>query len=273
MRGIELLKAVLIGIVQGVTEWLPVSSTGHMILLDSFLKLDGGEGFWELFLVTLHLGSLCAVLGVLSKRFRAALARGEDGYRSKRLLLFALLGCLPAGFAGIFLEDALEALFYNPLSVSLVLLFYGVVFVLMERLRRGQAPRVECAEALSLRDALVIGLFQVLALVPGTSRSGATILGASILGVGRSAAAEFSFLMALPLMAGATLFQCRGLVTAGVTLTPNEWGVLAVGALSAFLVSRATVSFLLDFVRNHSFEVFGWYRIALSALLLLCTLV
>ena len=273
MGGIELLKALLVGIVQGITEWLPVSSTGHMILLDSFLKLEGGDAFKGLFLVALHLGSLFAVMGVFLRRFRSAvLDRGAVGRQNRRLLLLALVGCLPAGIAGVFLEDQLEALFYNPRSVSLVLLLYGVVFVLMERLRRARVPRLNNTEELSLLDALLIGLFQVLALVPGTSRSGATILGATLLGVGRSAAAEFSFLMALPLMAGATLFECRGLVATGISLTFAEMGALAVGMLAAFLVSRVAVGFLLDFVRKHSFEVFGWYRIFLSVVLLLYTL-
>ena len=270
MRGIELLKALLIGIVQGITEWLPVSSTGHMILLDSLLRLEGGESFKALFLVALHLGSLLAVFGLFLKRFRSAVCgRGDSGRQDRRLLIFALVGCVPAGIAGVLFEDRLEALFYNPLSVSVVLLLYGIFFVLMERLRRSQPPRVENTAELSLRDVLCIGLFQALALVPGTSRSGATILGASLLGVGRSAAAEFSFLMALPLMAGATLLEGCDLVAAGITISLTEWGALVVGMLSAFFVSRIAVKFLLDFVKRHSFEAFGWYRILLSALLLI----
>ena len=272
MGGIELLKALLIGIVQGITEWLPVSSTGHMILLDSFLGLEGGEAFKDLFLVALHLGSLLAVFGIFLRRFRSALEGSATGRQNRRLLLFALLGCLPSGIAGVFLDDKLEQLFYDPLSVSLVLLFYGVVFILMERLGKGRAIRIGNAEELSLSDALLIGIFQVLALVPGTSRSGATILGATLIGVGRSAAAEFSFLMALPLMAGATLFECRSLVSAEVALSQTEWGALAVGMFSSFLVSRVAVGFLLEFVRKHSFEAFGWYRVFLSGILLLSPL-
>lgn len=272
MRGIELLKALLIGAVQGITEWLPVSSTGHMILLGSFLGLRGSEGFEGLFPVALHLGSLFAVFGVFHRRLRLSFDGGPLGRRNRRLLLFVFLGCLPAGVAGVFLEDLLETYFYNPLSVSLVLLLYGILFILMEHRRKGREPRIGDAEELSLRDALFIGAFQVLALVPGTSRSGATILGATLIGVGRSPAAEFSFLMALPLMAGAALFECRGLVTAGWALSPTEWGSLAAGMLSAFLVSRITVDFLLNFVKKHSFEIFGWYRILLSAALLLLSL-
>ncbi len=272
---LELLKALFIGIVQGITEWLPVSSTGHMILFDEFVKLNTTPEFKEFFLVVIQLGSILAVLVTFFHKLNPISKRKSAAERRDTLRLWGrvIVGCLPAGIVGVLLDDWMEATFYNFVTVAIALLAYGVVFVLLERKWHDRKMRVTELSALSLRDALLIGCFQVLSLIPGTSRSGSTILGASLLGVGRTAAAEFSFFMALPVMAGASLLKGYKFVSSGVGISTTEIGILAVGLLVAFLVSLLAIRFLMDFVRRHSFEAFGWYRIALGTLLILYWLI
>lgn len=272
---LELLKALFIGIVQGITEWLPVSSTGHMILFDEFIKLDTSPEFKEFFLVVIQLGSILAVLLTFFRKLNPFSRKKSPAERQGTLRLWGrvIVGCLPAGVIGLLLDDWMEATFYNFVTVAIALLAYGVVFVLLERGWRSRHPRVAEVSELSVRDALLIGCFQVLSLIPGTSRSGSTILGASLLGVGRTAAAEFSFFMALPVMAGASLLKGYKFVASGVGISTTEIGILAVGLITAFLVSLLAIRFLLDFVRRHSFEAFGWYRIALGTVVLLYWLI
>lgn len=272
---LELLKALLIGIVQGITEWLPVSSTGHMILFDEFVKLKTTPEFKEFFLVVIQLGSILAVLVTFFHKLNPLSKRKSPAERRATLSLWGkvVVGCLPAGIIGVLLDDWMEATFYNFVTVAIALLAYGIVFVLLERKWHDREMRVTDLSALSLRDAFLIGCFQVLSLIPGTSRSGSTILGASLLGVGRTAAAEFSFFMALPVMAGASLLKGYKFVTSGVGISTTEIGILAVGLVVAFLVSLLTIRFLMDFVRRHSFEAFGWYRIALGAVVILYWLI
>ncbi len=272
---IELIKAFFIGIVQGITEWLPVSSTGHMILFDRIVKLNTTQEFMDFFLVAIQLGSILAVLVAFFHRLNPFSGKKSEDEKRKALALWGrvIVGCIPAGIAGVLLDDFLEEHLYNGPAAAVIvasaLVVYGVLFILIERRARGRKMRVEDASDLSYRDALLIGLFQILSLIPGTSRSGSTILGACLLGVGRTAAAEFSFFMALPVMAGASLLKGYKFVTSGVGVSGTEIAVLLVGITVAFLVSLLAIRFLMDFVKKHSFEAFGWYRIALGALVLL----
>ena len=272
---LELLKALFIGIVQGITEWLPVSSTGHMILFDEFVKLDTTPEFKEFFLVVIQLGSILAVLVTFFHKLNPIAKSKSLAERRETLSLWGkvIVGCIPAGVIGVLLDDWMEATFYNFVTVAIALLAYGIIFVLLERKWRDREMRVKDLSELTVRDAFLIGCFQVLSLIPGTSRSGSTILGASIIGVGRTAAAEFSFFMALPVMAGASLLKGVKFVTSGVGISTTEIGILAVGLIVAFLVSLLAIRFLMDFVRRHSFEAFGWYRIVLGAVVLLYWLI
>ena len=277
MEIIELIKAVLIGIVQGITEWLPVSSTGHMILFDEFVKLDVSAEFMDFFLVSIQLGSILAVLVLFfSKLNPFSRKKTKDEQRATySLWLHIIVGCIPAAVIGVLFEDQIDALFYRGgrayVVVAIALLVYGVAFIVIEHLRnKKKTPdRIEKTENIGYRDALLIGCFQILALIPGTSRSGSTVLGACLLGVARPAAAEFSFFMAMPVMAGASLLKGLKFLSTGVAMTTNEIGVLVVGTVTAFVVSLVAIRFLMDFVRRHSFAAFGWYRIALGAAVLL----
>ncbi len=268
---IEVLKAILIGVVQGITEWLPISSTGHMILLDAFVGLEVSSEFFDFFLVAVQLGSILAVL-VLFFDTLCPWGPGkgaEDRRRAKGLLLRVFVGCLPAAAFGVLLDDWLEEHTYNFWVVALALIAYGVVFILLERWRGRRTRGAETVEEITVKEAFLIGCFQVLSLIPGTSRSGSTILGASLLGVGRTAAAEFSFFMAIPVMVGASLLKGGKFLLSGAEMTGTEGAVLAAGMLTAFLVSLSVIRFLLEYVRRHSFGAFGWYRIALGLVVLL----
>ncbi len=269
------MKGIFIGIVQGITEWLPISSTGHMILFDELVELEVTPPFLEFFLVAVQLGSVLAVLVLFFGKLNPCGGRKttEEKRRVRRLLMHVLIGCIPAGIVGLLLDDWLDEHFYNFFVVSLALVFYGVVFVLLERRRRDRAFRVASVQEITARDAFLIGCFQVLSLIPGTSRSGSTILGASLLGIGRTAAAEFSFFMAIPVMAGACLLKGAKFLLSGNGISATEAAVLVAGTLTAFLVSLTVIRFLLDFVRRHSFLAFGWYRIALGAVVLLYWLI
>ena len=274
MEILELIKAVIIGIIQGITEWLPVSSTGHMILFDEFVTLKASEEFKEFFLVAIQLGSILAVCVLFFHKLNPFSGKKSAAEKRAtwRLWGHVLVGCLPAAVVGVLLDDWFTAHFYSFGVVGAALLVYGVAFILIER-RRKNALRIGDVGDLTLRDALLVGCFQVLSLIPGTSRSGSTILGAMLLGIGRTAAAEFSFFMALPVMAGASLLKGAKFVASGVGITPTEIGILVVGLTVAFAVSLVAIRFLMDFVRRHSFEVFGWYRIALGGVVLLYGLI
>lgn len=267
---IELLKAFFIGIIQGITEWLPVSSTGHMILFDEFVKMQVSPDFKEFFLVVIQLGSILAVCVLFFHRLNPFSATKSQAEKKDTFRLWGkvLVGCIPAGVLGVLLDDWFESNFYNFLTVAIALIVYGIAFIVVERKKAGKTPRVESVSDLSLRDAFSIGCFQVLSLIPGTSRSGSTILGASLLGVGRTAAAEFSFFMALPIMAGASLLKAAKFVLSGVGMSGVEIGVLAIGLAVSFGVSLLAIRFLMDFVKRHSFEPFGWYRIALGVVVI-----
>lgn len=268
---LELLKAALLGVVQGVTEWLPISSTGHMILLDEVLSLDVSESFMSMFRVVIQLGSILAVLVLYFHRLNPFSPRKSAAEKKTCFSLWGkiLLAVIPAGVAGVLLDDWLDAHLYNYITVAVTLIVYGVAFIVIERVNKNKKPR--CAEVDDIRPstALKIGCFQMLSLIPGTSRSGSTILGGMLCGVARPAGAEFSFFLALPVMLGASLLK---LLKFGFSFTGEELAILAVGTAVAFLVSLAAIRFLVSFVRRHSFEAFGWYRIALGVLVLVCFL-
>lgn len=269
---LEFLKAILIGIVQGVTEWLPVSSTGHMILLDSLLELDVSAAFMEMFRVVIQIGSILAVVVLYFGRlnpFAPSKSRPER-IATWRLWGLVVLGVVPSGIIGLLLDDFFDAHFYNVPTVACTLILYGAAFILIERRRR--SPAVTSTDALTPRRALGIGCFQVLALIPGTSRSGSTILGASLLGLDRATAAEFSFFLAIPTMLGAGGLKLLkfglDLAVGEVACSAREWALLAAATAVAFAVSLAAIRFLTDFVKRHTFAAFGVYRIALGLLVI-----
>ncbi|MDR3278609.1 MAG: undecaprenyl-diphosphate phosphatase [Oscillospiraceae bacterium] len=256
---LELLKAVIFGLVEGVTEWLPVSSTGHMILLDKFLKLDVSPEFWAVFLVVLQ---LAAALSVAAVYFKRLFPISHGGIDPKILSLWGkiLLACLPAAVIGLLFDEKLNALFYNWQTVSVALIFYGVLFIIVEKTRKS-VSKIDGMSQLSVKSAFFIGMFQLLSLIPGTSRSGATILGAVLLGASRTVAADFSFFLALPVMLGASLLK---LTKFGFSFSGAELAILLTGAASSFLVSLAAIKFLTGYVKKHDFKAFGVYRAALG---------
>ena len=271
MQFFEFLKAFLIGIVQGITEWLPVSSTGHMILLNSVLKLNVSEAFWEMFLVVIQLGSILAVLVLFWQRLNPFSAQKSPSERKTTLALWlhVIVAIIPSGIVGVLLDDWFDAHLHHAIPVAVALITYGIVFLFLERLPGRDKQQIVSAEAVSYRTALLIGAFQVLSLIPGTSRSGSTILGAMLLGLSRTAAAEFSFFMAVPTMLGASGIKILKFVLDGETaITGSEWIILTVGCATAFLVSLAAIRYLMDYVKRHSFAAFGVYRILLGALVI-----
>ena len=271
MKFIEILKAFLIGIVQGITEWLPVSSTGHMILFNSFLKLDVSEAFWDMFLVVIQLGSILAVLVLFWQRLNPFSVKKTKQEKKQILSLWfhVILAIIPSGIVGVLLDDWFDAHLHRAIPVAIALIVYGVIFLFLERLPKRRGDEITSADAVSFRTAFLIGLFQILSLIPGTSRSGSTILGAMLLGLSRTAAAEFSFFMAVPTMLGAGGIKVLKFVTDGsAAISGSEWCILAIGCATAFAVSLIVIRYLMDYVKRHSFAVFGVYRIILGALVI-----
>lgn len=268
MGFIEFLKAALIGVIQGITEWLPISSTGHMILADEFIRLGMTDEFKEMFFVVVQLGSILAVVVLYFHRLNPFSPRKSLKEKKSTMSLWAkvLIGAVPAGIVGVLFNDILDALFYKPVPIAAALIIYGVLFILLENRNKKRKPKYTSLEQMSYMTALEIGLFQMLALIPGTSRSGSTILGAIIVGTARPVAAEFSFFLAIPMMLGASAIK---LLKFGVQFTGAEWGVLVTGTLVAFAVSVAAIKFLVGYVRKHDFKAFGYYRIVLGAAVLL----
>ena len=270
---VEILKAILFGIVEGITEWLPISSTGHMILLDEFVTLDVSPEFWEVFLVVIQLGAIFAVVILFWNKifpFDFSTKGRKKGVIRKDIFQMwfkVIAACVPAMIYGILLDDLISPYLYNATVVAVMLILFGVAFIVIENWNRGRKPRVKSITALTYRDALLIGLFQLIAaILPGTSRSGATIVGALLIGVSRTVSAEFTFFLAIPVMFGASLLK---LVRAGFAFTGSEVLLLVVGMVSAFVVSMLVISFLMGYIRKHDFKVFGWYRIVLGILVLL----
>ncbi len=279
---LEYLKIILIGIVEGITEWLPVSSTGHMILFERLLPLEMmSPSFYSMFLYVIQLAAILAVVCFFFYRLNPFSRRKSkaEAKSTWRIWLLVLIGIIPAGVVGVALDDLIDeyvvASDFGPFVVAATLILYGILYVVLERARKNKPFAVADIGDLTPRQALYIGLFQCLSIIPGTSRSGSTILGGMALGVSRVAAAEYSFFMAIPIMAGMSLlkvgkYALRAIEgVEGYACTGTELGLLLVGSLVAFLVSFMCIRFLMDFVRRHSFEVFGWYRIALGFLVIL----
>ena len=270
---IELLKAVLFGIVEGVTEWLPISSTGHLILLDEFITLNMSEEFKSMFDVVIQLGAILAVIVLFFHKLNPFSPTKSEGEKKQTWQLWfkVVAAIIPSGIVGVLFDDWMEAHFHNATVVSIALIVYGVAFILVERrnARRVGGKTVEDVYAIDYRTALLIGCFQCLSLIPGTSRSGSTILGGILLGASRSAAAEFSFFMAIPTMLGASGIKLLKFFLTGVGFAGSELAVLLVGCLVSFLVSLLVIRGLMNYVRNHSFSAFGVYRIILGAAVLL----
>lgn len=275
----ELLKAILFGIVEGITEWLPISSTGHMILLDEFVKLDVTPEFWEMFLVVIQLGAILAVVVLFWNqiwpfgRKNNQNPAAESGFLSCckkdtwQMWFKIIAACLPAAVVGILFDEFFESLFYNGICVAIALIVFGVGFILIENRNKGTAAQINSLNGITYKTALIIGFFQLIAAIfPGTSRSGATILGALLIGVSRTVAAEFTFFLAIPVMFGASLLK---IVKFGFSFTENEMMILTAGMITAFLVSIIVIKFLMGYIKKHDFKVFGWYRIILGILVLI----
>lgn len=286
MEIIEIIKTIIIGIIQGITEWLPISSTGHMILANEFLKLNVSESFWQMFLVVIQFGSILAVVVLyfsklnpfsITHRKNYIKENPNAGFFAKQwailkpetisLWLKVIVAVVPAGIIGVLFDDLLEEKLYNYITVAITLILYGILFILLEN--NPKAPKIKNLDTISYKTALLIGVFQVLALIPGTSRSGSTILGAVFLGCSRAVAAEFSFFLAVPVMLGASALKIGKYALdqseAGLALfTSNEWVTLILGMVVAFVVSLFAIKFLVNFVKKHDFKVFGYYRIVLG---------
>ena len=268
---IEILKAVLFGIVEGITEWLPVSSTGHLILLNEFVRLNVSEEFGSMFDVVIQLGAILAVIVLFFHKLNPfAPSKSETEKKQTWNLWFKVIAAiLPSGVVGVLLDDWMDAHLHNGIVVSITLIVYGIAFILVERRNQGKRLKViGDVHDIDYRTALLIGAFQCLSLVPGTSRSGSTILGAILIGVGRSAGAEFSFFMAIPTMLGASAIKGLKFILSGVAVTGTEIGVLIVGSVVSFIVSMLVIKGLMEYVRKHSFSAFGVYRIALGIIVL-----
>lgn len=264
----ELLKVIVIGIIQGITEWLPISSTGHMILAEELLKLNVSDEFMEMFRVVIQFGSILAVVVLYFKKLNPfAPSKTQAEKRDTWTLWFkVLVGIIPAGVVGVLLDDWLDEHLYNYVTVAAALIVYGILFIVIEKRNKNRSLPTKILSELTYKKSLAIGAFQMLSLIPGTSRSGSTIIGASILGCERPVAAEFSFFMAIPVMLGASLLK---LVKFGFDFTSTELIVMAVGVVTAFVVSIAAIKFLMDYIRKRDFSVFGWYRIVLGIIVLI----
>ena len=265
----EILKAILFGIVEGITEWLPISSTGHMILLNQFVTLNVTPEFWEMFLVVIQLGAILAVVllfwnKIFPFRFKEKPVIQKDIFT---LWFKILVACIPAAVIGLAFDDVFEALFYNPWCVAIALIVFGVAFIIVESKNKNITPKITTLGSITYKTAFIIGIFQLIAAIfPGTSRSGATIVGALLIGVSRTVAAEFTFFLAIPVMLGASLLK---LMKFGLRFTGEEAAILLTGMASAFIVSIIVIRFLMSYIKRHDFKVFGWYRIVLGMVVLL----
>lgn len=271
MSLVETLKIIVLGIVEGFTEWLPISSTGHMIILDEFIKLECSEEFKEMFLVVIQLGAILAVLLLFwNKIFPFQFKdKRKPVIEADKIVLWCkiIVACIPAAVVGILLDDVFEALFYHAVPVAIALIVFGIAFILIERGNEFRQPRIKKMEDIDFKTALIIGVFQLIAAVfPGTSRSGATIVGALLVGVSRTAASEFTFCLAIPVMFGASLLK---ILKFGLSFTGMEAAILLVGMVVAFVVSIIVIRFLMDYIKKHDFQVFGWYRIVLGLIVIL----
>lgn len=265
----EFLKIILLGIIEGITEWLPVSSTGHMLLFDAFVPLEMSESFKEMFFVVIQLGAVLAVVTVFWRKMLPVTVYNKKvtlERQSVEMWLKVAVACVPSGIAGLLFDDWLEEKFGTPLTIAAMLIIYGVLFIIIELRNAKQPPKIFSLQGIDLKTAALIGLFQVLSLVPGTSRSGATIVGALLIGVSRTAAAEFTFFLAVPTMLGASAFK---ILKFGFDFSQNELVSLIVGMAVAYAVSMFAINFLMNYIRRKDFKAFGIYRIILGTVILL----
>lgn len=279
---IEIIKSVIFGIVEGITEWLPISSTGHLILVEQFLKFSQvSEGFWEMFEVVIQLGAIMAVVLLYIKKIWPFTTNKDKGIKKVGLLSFLnkdvmnlwgkiLVACVPAAIIGLLFDEVFEKLFYNPVCIAIALIVFGIAFIVVENMNKGKRAKnqeKETTSQITYKDALIIGIFQLIAAIfPGTSRSGATIIGALLIGLSRPNAAEFTFYLAIPTMFGASLLK---LLKFGLGFTGIELAILLVGMIVSFLVSVAVIKFLMNYIKKHNFKAFGYYRIILGIVVLL----
>ncbi len=270
----EILKIIFLGIVEGITEWLPISSTGHMLLVDEFISLNMSEEFKEMFFVVIQLGAIIAVVVMFWKKmWPFQLMDKSQSVVNKGIInmwLKVVVACIPSAVLGLLLDDILEEYFGGAVSIAIMLIVYGIAFILVESRNKKRTPAVEKLDDITYRTAFIIGLFQVLSMIPGTSRSGATIIGALLIGVSRTAAAEFTFFLAVPTMLGASALK---LVKFGFDFTSQEIIALIIGMAVAFVVSLLCIKFLMSFIKKHDFKVFGWYRIVLGIIVLIYFLI
>lgn len=269
MSILEILKAVFFGIVEGVTEWLPVSSTGHLILLDEFIQLNESAEFKSMFDVVIQLGAIMAVVVLYWKQIFPFSFKTKPVIKKDIFTLWfkILTACIPAAVVGLLFDEVFEKYFYNPVSVSIALIVIGIAFIILESFNKGKKTRVNSLSEITFKDALLIGIFQLLAAVfPGTSRSGSTIMGGLAIGVSRSVIAEFTFFLAIPVMFGASLLK---MVKFGLAFTASQAAILGIAMVVAFVVSIVVIKFLMGYIKKHDFKVFGWYRIILGALVLI----
>ena len=265
---LDILKAIIFGIVEGVTEWLPISSTGHLIIMEELLKLDQGDAFFEMFQVVIQLGAILAVVVLYFHKLNpfSPTKTQKQKLMTWQIWIKVVIGCLPAGVIGILFDDLIDKVFYHWYVVALTLIIYGVLFIVVENYQQGKEPRAAKFSQLSIQMVLIIGVFQMLAMIPGTSRSGATIVGALMIGVSRSLAAEYTFFLAIPVMFGASLLK---LVKFGFAFTGMQVAVLLVGMVVSFGVSIVAIKFLMSYIKKNDFKVFGYYRIVLGVLVFL----
>ena len=272
MEFLGIIKAIILGIVEGITEWLPISSTGHMILVDEVLKLNMSPEFMEMFLVVIQLGAILAVILLYWKKIWPF--KVENGLKIEKdtiiMWVKILIACVPAAIVGVLFDDKLNELFYNPTTVAIMLILFGILFIIIENYNKGKTPKINSLSKITYTVAIMIGIFQLIAAVfPGTSRSGATIVGALLIGVSRTIAAEFTFFLAIPVMLGASALKLvKFALKTGFVMTGNEVAILSVGTFVAFIVSILAIKFLMSYIKSNDFKVFGWYRIILGILVL-----
>ena len=267
---IEILKVVFLGIVEGITEWLPISSTGHMLLVDEFITLDASDSFKDMFFVIIQLGAILAVVTIFWKKMWPFQMKDKTQSVFKKdtwsMWFKTVVACIPGAVVTLLFDDFIEAHLHTAVVISIALIFYGIAFIVIENWNKTRTPKVESLSDITYKTAFLIGMFQVLSIIPGTSRSGATIIGALLLGVSRVAAAEFTFFLAVPVMFGLSALK---LIKFGLSFTSAELAILIIGCVVAYLVSILVIKFLMGYIKKHDFKIFGWYRIVLGVIVLL----
>jgi undecaprenyl-diphosphatase len=267
---IEILKVVFLGIVEGITEWLPISSTGHMLLVDEFITLDASDSFKDMFFVIIQLGAILAVVTIFWNKMWPFQMKDKTQSVFKKdtwsMWFKTVVACIPGAVVTLLFDDFIEAHLHTAVVISIALIFYGVAFIVIENWNKTRTPKVETLNDITYKTAFFIGMFQVLSIIPGTSRSGATIIGALLLGVSRVAAAEFTFFLAVPVMFGLSALK---LIKFGLSFTSAELAILIIGCVVAYLVSIVVIKFLMGYIKKHDFKIFGWYRIVLGVIVLL----